>query len=51
MTTLGLRTPAPAVARPAAEVGTARWILREFLLRIFCRLQNEAWYDVRHVIW
>ena len=49
MTTLGLRTPAPPVARPAAEVGTARWMLRELLLRVFCRLQNEAWYDVRPV--
>ena len=49
VTTLGIQTPAPSVERPAAEVGTARWMARELLLRIFCRLQNEAWYDVRRV--
>ena len=49
MTTLGIQTPAPSVAKPAREVGTARWMLRELLLRVFCRLQNEAWYDVRRV--
>ena len=49
MTTLGIQTPAQSVARPAGEVGTAFWMLREFLLLVFCRLENEAWYDVRRV--
>ena len=49
VTTIGPRKPAPPVARPSDEVGTARWTVREILLLIFCRLENEAWYEVRRV--
>ena len=26
-----------------------RWMVREVLLQMFCRLENEAWYEVRSV--
>ena len=42
VTTLGIGTPAPLAATPTSEVGTARWMVREVLLLIFCRLEDEA---------